>query len=61
MLTTMASNRKIIENDIATLTYYMQGGLDYNMAWQISNQQRKMLNKVIEKHYEKISGVDRLI
>jgi hypothetical protein len=57
----MASNRKIIENDIATLVYYMQGGLDYDTAWQISNLQRRTLNKVIEKHYEKVSGKSRLI
>lgn len=57
----MAENRNIIEHDVATLTYYMQGGLNYDTAWQISNLQRRILNKVVEKHYEKMSGKSRLI
>lgn len=52
LLKSMESNRKIIETDIATLVFYMQGGLNYNEAWQLTLDQRQIMSKVIEKHYE---------
>lgn len=48
----MEKNKKIIETDIATLVYYMNGGLDYNDAWAISSDQRKTMVSVIQKHFD---------
>lgn len=48
----MEKNRGLIETDIATLVFYMQGGLDYNDAWMLTANQRKTMSKVIERHYE---------
>ncbi len=56
MIETMNRNRDIITNEIATLTFYMQGGLDFNDAWLLSANQRKIMAKVIEKHYESMNG-----
>lgn len=56
MLAIMDRNRRVIENDIDTLVYYMNGGLDYNDAWLLTTSQRRSLTKVIEKHYESVSG-----
>lgn len=55
----MDRNRRVIENDIDTLVYYMNGGLDYNDAWLLTTAQRRSLTKVIEKHYESVSGRDK--
>jgi hypothetical protein len=52
MLSIMERNKKIIEEEIATLVYYMNGGLDYNDAWMTTSHQRKVMSKVIEKHFE---------
>ena len=52
MLSRMEKNKSIIESDVATLTFYMQGGLDYNDAWLLTASQRQQMIKVIEKHYE---------
>ena len=51
LLKGMESNRKLIETDIASLVFYMQGGITYNDAWLLTMDQRKIMSKVIEKHY----------
>lgn len=48
----MDRNRNIINEEVATLVYYMNGGLNYNDAWLLTADQRKSLSKVIEKHYK---------
>lgn len=52
----MEKNRKIIEEDIATLTFYMKGGVSYDDAWLLTTDQRKTMARVIERHFEKMSG-----
>lgn len=52
MISTMNKNRNIIETDIASLTFYMKGGLNYNDAYLLTTTQRKQMISVIEKHYE---------
>jgi hypothetical protein len=52
----MERNRKAIQQEIATLAFYMQGGLDYNDAFMLSAEQRATMSKIIEKHYEAMSG-----
>ena len=56
MLAVMERNKNAINQDIATLVFYMQGGLDFNDAHLLSIEQRKVLSKVIEKHQEAVSG-----
>lgn len=48
----MNRNRKVINDEVATLVYYMNGGLDYNDAWLLTADQRKTMSKVIEKHFK---------
>lgn len=48
----MERNRSTVERDIASLTFYMKGGLDFNDAWLLTQSQRKTMAKVIEDHYE---------
>jgi len=52
MLQIMERNKKVINEEIATLVYYMNGGLDYNDAWLTTSMQRKVMSKIIEKHFE---------
>jgi len=52
MLGGMSKNTHTIEKDIATLVYYMNGGLNYNDAWLLTHNQRKVMIKVIEDHYK---------
>ncbi len=56
MISVMERNRSTIENDISTLVFYMQGGLDYNDAWLLTLSQRKNMSLIIEKHYEAMNG-----
>lgn len=52
MLDVLAKNRLIIEEDVATLVYYMNGGLNYNDAWLLTREQRKVMTHVIERHFK---------
>lgn len=52
ILKAMQQNRNTIEEEIAMLVFYMEGGLDFNDAYALSSLQRQRLAKVIEKHYE---------
>jgi hypothetical protein len=63
MLATMDRNRDLIDEEVATLVYYMNGGLDWNDAWQTTAKQRKTMSKVIEKHFNAMNpkGSEKLI
>jgi len=52
----MERNRRAIQQEMATLAFYMQGGISYNDAFLLSAEQRMVMSKVIEKHYEAMSG-----
>ena len=52
MLSIMDRNRHMIEDEIATLVYYMNGGLDYGDAYMTTSRQRRAMSKVIEKHFD---------
>lgn len=54
-LKVLSDNRSIIENDINTLVYYMNGGLDYNDSWLLTNDQRKKMFSIIKKHFESMN------
>jgi hypothetical protein len=49
----MEKSRNSIEEEVATLVYYMNGGLSYVDAYNLSFDQMKKLSEVIEKHYER--------
>ena len=55
MLDVLAKNRLTIEEDVATLVYYMNGGLNYNDAWLLTREQRKIMTHVIERHFKAIN------
>lgn len=55
MLNILSSNRDVIENDVNTLVYYMNGGLDYNDAWLLTSDQRKNMYKVIQRHFDSMN------
>ncbi len=44
--------RTAMEKDIANLVYYMNGGLSYPDAYNLSQHQMKILSETISKHYE---------
>lgn len=52
MIDVLAKNRRILEHDVTSLVFYMNGGLDYNDAWLLTQEQRKSMSKIIEKHFE---------
>lgn len=41
-----------IEQDIAHVVYYMNGGLSFDKAYEISIQQLNLLNEQINKHFQ---------
>ena len=55
----METNRKLIETEIATLVFYMQGGVAYDDAWLLNLQQRKIMHEVIEKHYKAMNPASK--
>ncbi len=55
MLSIMDRNRKMIEEELATLVYYMNGGLSYSDAYMTTSNQRRIMSKVIEKHFESMA------
>jgi len=48
----MEKNRKAIQQELGMLAFYMQGGLGFNEAHMLSLEQRQILSKVIQRHYE---------
>jgi len=48
----MEKNRSAITSELAMLSFYMQGGLNFNESYMLSADQRRTLSKVIQKHYE---------
>lgn len=56
MFNVMKKNRKDMEKEIANIAFYMQGGISYSDAYLLSSDQRLLLSKIIEKHYDAMSG-----
>lgn len=48
----MTKQRQQIEKEIATIAFYMQGGLNYADAFMLSMEQLKNIGDVISDHYE---------
>lgn len=52
MLGEFQREKDAMEKDIANLVYYMNGGLSYSDAYNLSQHQMKILSETISKHYE---------
>ena len=52
MLQDMERERQRIEDDIALVTYYMNGGLPFNTAYELEMSQLMRLHKTITTHFE---------
>lgn len=49
----MEKDRKKIQQDLAMLVFYMQGGLDFKDAYLLSNEQIEILITTVHDHYER--------
>lgn len=49
MLDRMAKNRDVIEDDINLMVYHMQGAVDYDDAWLLTQEQRLKLAIMLKK------------
>lgn len=56
MIDQMDKNKKSVTNEVASLVFYMNGGLDYNDAWLLNADDRAVMANIIEKHHKAISG-----
>ena len=56
MLDIMEKNREIITAELATLVFYMEGGINFDDAHLLSTDQRKIFSKTIEKHYSAMNS-----
>lgn len=61
MLSMMSSNRSSLTKDIATMVYYYNGGISYTEAWQMSTFERMIAVETVDKHFQKLTGKDRII
>jgi uncharacterized SAM-dependent methyltransferase len=52
MLAICYKNIGLIEQDVNQLVFHMQGGLDYDDAFLLTADQRKLMAKMIQKHYD---------
>ena len=52
MLGVLHKNQSLIEQDVNALVFHMQGGLDYDDAFLLTTDQRRMMAKMIQKHYD---------
>ena len=53
MMRGMKNEYNAIEREIASVVYYMNGGLPLSDAYNLSMEQLEILADVISKHYEK--------
>ena len=52
----MERNRKAITKEMVTLSFYMQGGLGFEDAHLLSAEQRLIMSKVIQDHFDAMNG-----
>lgn len=52
MINTCNRNMSLIEQDVNALVFHMQGGLDYDDAFLLTAEQRSLMAKMIQKHYD---------
>lgn len=52
-LGSMTKQRQNIETEIATIVFYMQGGLNYTDAFGLTIDQLESMSSIINEHYER--------
>lgn len=53
MLSDMERDRERIEKDIASIVYYMNGGLNFTDAYALDTAQLTRLSNIISEHHER--------
>jgi DNA replication protein DnaD len=53
MLKSLEQDRNQLEQEISNVVYYMNGGLNYTTAWQLSTDQLNHLANTIKTHFDK--------
>jgi len=53
MLRSMKQDVQNTEKDIASLVFYLNGGLNYTDAYALSHEQMSTLSGVVSEHFEK--------
>ncbi len=43
---------KAIEHNLLRLTWYMRGGITLDEAYQLSFEQREMINEIVKENFE---------
>ncbi len=43
---------KAIKEELLKLSWYMRGGLDYNLAYLLTPEDREIIGKIVEEHLE---------
>lgn len=46
------NNTKAIKQELLKLSWYMRGGLDYNLAHLLTLEDREIIGKIVEEHLE---------
>lgn len=46
------NNTKAIKEELLKLSWYMRGGLDYNLAHLLTPEDREIIGKIVEEHLE---------
>ena len=46
------NNTKAIKEELLKLSWYMRGGLDYNLAHLLTLEDREIIGKIVEEHLE---------
>ena len=46
------NNTKAIKQELLKLSWYMRGGLDYNLAHLLTPEDREIIGKIVEEHLE---------
>lgn len=44
------NNTKALKEELLKLSWFMRGGLDYDMAHQLTPEERQLIGKVVEEH-----------
>ena len=52
MISVCNKNVTLIEQDVNALVFQMKGGLDYDDAFLLTTDQRQLMAKMIQKHYD---------
>ena len=52
MVKSYDKNTKAIKEELLKLSWFMRGGLDYNLAHLLTPEDREIIGKIVEEHLE---------